>query len=80
MVPGLFLALGILRGMAKLDELERRILLNAAAFSFIFTVILLVSLGLLSEIGIQAPNPMILAAIMALLMFIGKLWGNWTAQ
>ncbi|MEZ4511403.1 MAG: hypothetical protein R3C62_05985 [Chloroflexota bacterium] len=78
-VPGLFLGFGMVRAVAKLDELERRILLEAAAFSFGVTLILLVSLGLLSEVGVPVPNPMLLAAIMAILLIVGKLWGNWRA-
>ncbi|MCP4415188.1 MAG: hypothetical protein GY805_01105 [Chloroflexi bacterium] len=79
-IPGIFLAFGIMRAAAKFDELERRILLEAATFSFILTLILLVSLGLLGLIGMPPPNPMFIAAIMAALLVIGKFWSNWRAR
>ena len=44
MIPGLFLALGIVKVSSQLDEMENRILLEAVAFSFIVTLILLLSL------------------------------------
>ncbi len=79
-IPGIFLAFGIMRTAAKFDELERRILLEAATFSFILTLILLVSLGLLGLVGMPPPNPMFIAAIMAALLVIGKFWGNWRGR
>ena len=46
MIPGLFLTVGIVRVSRKLDEMENRILLEAVAFSFIFTLIMLLSFAL----------------------------------
>ena len=77
LIPGLFLAFGIVRVTSKIDEMERRILLEAVAFSFIFTLILLLSFGLLGLVGIPQPSPIIISAIMCFLLLIGKLWGNW---
>ena len=77
LIPGLFLAFGIVRVTSKIDEMERRILLEAVAFSFIFTLILLLSFGLLGLVGIPQPSPVIISAIMCFLLLIGKLWGNW---
>jgi hypothetical protein len=77
LIPGLFLAFGILRVTAKIDEMERRILLEAAAFSFIFTLILLLSFGLLGLVGVQQPSAIMIVFIMCMLLVIGKLWGNW---
>ncbi|MCA9967821.1 MAG: hypothetical protein KC423_26430 [Anaerolineales bacterium] len=79
-LPGIFLALGTVRAAKQFDELERRILLEAATFSFCFTLILMVSLGLLNVVGLPTPNPMLIAAIMALFLIIGKFWGNWRSQ
>lgn len=77
MIPGIAIAIGIVRLGAKLDEMERRILLESAAFSFIFTLLLMLSLGLLGLAGgPELSNPMIVM-IMCLLLVIGKLWGNW---
>jgi len=77
MVPGIFLTLGIVNATTKIDDLERRILLEAAAFSFIFTLILLLSFGLLGLVGVPSPSPIIMAAVMCFLLVIGKFWGNW---
>ena len=77
MIPGLLLAFGIVRVTATIDEMERRILLEAVAFSFIFTLILLLSFGLLGLVGVPQPSPIIIAAIMCFLLLFGKLWANW---
>jgi len=77
MAPGLFLTFGLIRIIGQLDEMERRILLEAAAFAFIFTLILLLSIGLLGLADLPQPSPMIIAAVMCFLLVIGKFWGNW---
>jgi len=77
MIPGLFLAFGIVRVTSKIDEMERRILLEAVAFSFIFTLILLLSFGLLGLVGVPQPSSINIVFIMCMLLVVGKLWGNW---
>jgi len=77
MLPGVFLALGIVRATSRLDEMENRILLEAVAFSFIITLLLLLSLGLLGLVGVPALSPMYIVLIMCILLVIGKLLGNW---
>ena len=77
MIPGLFLAVGAVRITAELDEMERRILQEAVTFSFVFTLLILVSLGLLEFVGVQQPGVIFIALLMCVLLVIGKLWGNW---
>jgi hypothetical protein len=77
LIPGLFLTFGIVRVTTQIDEMERRILLEAVAFSFIFTLILLISSGLLGLVGMPQPSPVIISAVMCFLLVIGKFWGNW---
>lgn len=77
LIPGLFLTIGVVRVTSQVDEMERRILLEAVAFSFIFTLILLLSFGLLGLVGVPQPSPIIIAAMMCFLLLFGKLWGNW---
>ena len=77
MIPGLFLTFGIIRVTSKIDEMERRILLEAVAFSFILTLILLLSFGLLGLVGVPQPRSIIIVSIMCMLLVVGKLWGNW---
>ncbi len=76
-VPGLYVAFGIVRMAAKIDEMERRVLLEAVTFSFILTLIFLFSAGLLGLAGVPQPSPIITAAIMCFLVVVGKLWSNW---
>jgi hypothetical protein len=77
MIPGIFIALGIVRMIGQLDEMERRILLEGAAFSFALTLILMLSLGFLEAAGMEPISGMYVAMLMASLWIIGKLWGNW---
>lgn len=77
LIPGLFLTFGIVRVTTQIDEMERRIILEAAAFSFIFTLILLLSFALLGLVGVPQPSNTWIVFIMCMLLVIGKLWGNW---
>ena len=76
-LPGLFLALGIVQMTSKIDEMERRIVLEAVAFSFIFTLILLLSFALLGLVGVPQPSNTWVVFIMSMLLVVGKFWGNW---
>ncbi len=77
MIPGIFIALGIVKMSAKIDEMERRILLEAVAFSFILSVIFMLSQGLLGLAGIPQLSSVENAAVMCFLVVIGKFWSNW---
>jgi hypothetical protein len=77
MIPGLFLAFGIVKASGQLDEMENRILLEAVAFSFILTLILLLSFSLLDVVGVPQPRTIYIVLMMCMLLVIGKLWGNW---
>lgn len=77
MLPGFAIALGIVRLSAKLDEMERRILLESAAFSLILSLLLMLSLGLLKLAGGPQLSSPIIVSIMCLLLVMGKFWGNW---
>ncbi len=74
MVPGVFIALGVVRAIMQLDELERKILLEGMAVSFACTLILVLSMGLLGQAGIPQLNGIYIGAVMALLWLVGKLW------
>jgi len=77
MIPAIFLAFGFVKAVSKLDELERKIILEAAAFTLMVTFLGLIALGLLGMAGIPAPDPIYIGVGMALLLVIGKLYGNW---
>jgi len=76
-LPAIFLAIGLVRAINQLDELERQIILEAAAFSFMITFLAMLTLGLLNQAGIATPNPIYISLLMAILIIIGKLVGNW---
>ena len=75
-IPGILIALGIVRAITQLDELERRILLEGIAFSFAMTFILVLSFGLLDLAGVTMLKGSYIALFMAIFMLIGKLLGN----
>ena len=77
MIPGFFIAYGIVHMTSQLDEMERRILLEAAAFAFIFTLILLLSFALLGLVGVPQPSNTWIVFVMCMLLIVGKFWGNW---
>ncbi len=77
MLPGIWIALGVVQVSSKIDEMERRILLESAAFSFILTLLLLLCLGLLSMVGGPRLSSINVVAIMCVLLIVGKFWGNW---
>jgi hypothetical protein len=77
MVPGVFIALGVFRAVAQLDELERRIIFEAVAFSFTLTFLLLLSLSLINLVAGPQLRVVYIPLIMAILLGVGKLWGNW---
>ena len=77
MIPGIVVALGIIRLSSKLDEMERRILLESVAFSFILSWLLLLSLGLLELVGGPQLSSINIVLVMSILLVVGKFWGNW---
>ena len=75
-IPGFFIAIGVIRAIQKLDEMERRILLEGIAISFMGTFVLVVSMGLLERAGVEQLKSSYIALFMAILWLIGKLWGH----
>jgi hypothetical protein len=73
MLPGIWIAWGLVRATRKLDELGRKILLEAMAVSFCFTLVLTLSLGLLGMAGLPQPNAVYISLFMVILLLIGKL-------
>ena len=77
MVPAAWFTFGIIRAIGKLDELERQIILEAAAVSFVLSLFALLALMLLGHAGVPLPNPAYIAVGMSLLLLVAKLVGNW---
>ena len=74
MIPGTLIALGIVRAIQQVDEMERLILLEGLAVSFTGTLILVLSMGFLGYAGVQQLNGAYIALFMTLFWLVGKLW------
>jgi Kef-type K+ transport system membrane component KefB len=79
-LPAIAIALGMLQALSKLDEMERRILVESAAFSFTITMLFLLTMGMLGLAGIPQLNGIYITAIMVSLWLLGKFLGNWRAR
>ena len=78
MLPGIWLAFGVVRAIRRLDELERKNLLDGIVFSFAATLILTIGLGFLNIAGFPKINASLIALAMVVLWLIGKLWSGRT--
>jgi hypothetical protein len=74
MLPGVFIALGILRAVRRLDELAQKILLEGMGVSFVFTLVLTLSLGLLGMAGLPQPNAAYISLFMVVMWLAAKLF------
>lgn len=74
MLPGVFIAFGIVRAIRKLDELAQKILVEGMVVSFVFTLVLTLSLGLLGMADFPQPNAAYISLIMVVVWLIGKLF------
>jgi uncharacterized membrane protein (DUF485 family) len=74
MLPGIFIAFGVVRAIQKLDEMERKVMLESAAVSFMLTMILVMSLGLLNIAEFPPVNGIYIGLFMAIIWLIAKLW------
>ena len=74
MLPGIFIALGIAKAISKLDELERQTLLEGMSISFMVTLLLVISLGLLEMNGFPGMNGTLIGLVMIVFWLVGKLW------
>lgn len=73
MVPGVWIAVGVVQGIQKLDEMERLILLEGIAVSFMGTMILVLSLGFLQIAGFPLVSGVYIGFFMVVLWLIAKL-------
>ena len=63
--------------IAGLDELQRRIQTEAIAIGFGFSAVAMLTVGLLSQVGVQQPNWIYAGLPMVVGWGIGKLWLLW---
>ena len=77
MIPAVYMGFGLVRAVSKLDELEQKIILEACGFSLVITFLGLIALMLLNQAGVAYPDPGYIGLAMAILLVIGKIFGNW---
>jgi hypothetical protein len=73
MIPGLWIAAGVVRAIQRVDEMERLILLEGIAVSFMGTLILVMSLGFLQIAGFPPQSGVYIGLFMVVLWLIAKL-------
>jgi hypothetical protein len=76
-IPAALLGLSIASAIAQLDELQRRIQLEAIGIAFGGAVIITFSYALLIQVGVPQVSWMFVPLLMVLLWGIGKLWTMW---
>jgi glycerol uptake facilitator-like aquaporin len=76
-LPGLFLIFAIANAISKLDELQRRIQVEAIAIGFGICFIVVITIGMLTLTGMNQPNWLLVPLTMLVGWLIGKLWTRW---
>jgi hypothetical protein len=76
-IPGIWLIVSLGRAIASLDELQRRIQLEAIAIGFGISGMLALTYGLLGMAGIPQASWIYVPVVMVLGWFLGKLWTLW---
>lgn len=77
LLPCVLIVWSILRHVAKLDELQRHIQLNALALAFVGTALITFSYGFLENIGFPNLSMFTVWPLMAILWGIGVAVGSW---
>lgn len=72
-IPGFFIAIGMVKMLRKLDELSQRVILESMSITFAATLILLLSLGLLEGAGMKTPGSIYVLGFMGVVMLAAKL-------
>ncbi len=76
-LPGAFLAYSIGSAIAQLDELQRRIQLEAIGIGFGASLIFTLTYALLVQSGIPQVSWMFVPLLLVLMWGLGKLWTVW---
>jgi hypothetical protein len=76
-VPGMLMLLALGRALSNLDELQRRIQIEAIAIGFGITAFFALTVGLFGLSGTPQPNWMMVPAVMVFSWLLGKLWTRW---
>ncbi len=76
-IPGFLFIVSLGNAISKLDELQRRIQVEAIAIGFGITALVTITFGLLGLTGTPQPNWMFVTVIMTFSWLAGKLWTRW---
>ncbi|MEP7456822.1 hypothetical protein [Phyllobacterium sp. SB3] len=76
MLPGLVICWVVLRGLRRLDELARKIQLEAIGVAFAGTALVTFSYGFLENIGLPSLSMFVVWPLMASLWFVGTIIGQ----
>ena len=75
-VPAVWMALGVIKAINQLDELEQKIMFEGAAFSLLTTTLGLMVFGFLKQVWVEQPSFPYIIIFMMFMWLIGKLRGN----
>lgn len=73
MIPGAFIAVGLVNLIRGLDELSRKVIYESIAITFAATLFLLLALGLLEMAGLPRLSGLYIAAFMIVVWTAAKL-------
>lgn len=76
MIPACFIPFVVVRMLGRVDELQRRIQLEALGFAFAGTAVLTFAYGFLQVVGFPPVSWFAIWPIMALLWVIGAAWAS----
>jgi len=76
-IPGFFFIVALGNAISSLDELQRRIQVEAIAIGFGLTALITMTFGLIGLTGTPQPNWMYVTVIMTFSWLAGKLWTRW---
>lgn len=80
LLPGILFIFSLGYALSRLDELQRRIQVEAIAIGFGITALMCMTIGLLGLTGTAQPNWLFAPVIMTFSWLIGKLWTRWHYQ
>ena len=76
-IPGLWFLISIGRSIASMDELQRRIQLEAIAIGFGISAMVALTYGLLGIVGVPQVGWIYVPVVMVFGWFFGKMWTLW---
>jgi hypothetical protein len=77
LIPSAIFAYAVARAIASLDELQRRIQLEAIAIGFGGTMVFVTAYGMLGQAGVVQANWGFVTLVMAGFWALGKIWTLW---